>query len=359
MTGKARFCVKTKDETRLLNKLRAFSLSDIKRTDSHVSFCADMSDKKQILDILQGSLYNNIECEEITPKTLFLRYVFAVVFASVFFAVAFLPQFVVFRADVSADEDVKKAAESIVSESVSLPSLAKDVDKEELKNKLYAISGVSFCEVSEKLGKIDVFVRGSKSVEPISFGKELKSRCDGVVTKIVVLSGRAKVNVGDEVKEGDVLIEGKIFDEKTSRETETVASGEVYGVSTKETSVFVPKTAILLRETGRKKTVRSICVFGLNIGGEAPFKYYEKSSSKNVLSRGFLIPVTIGKDEYIELVAKTVETDAEYEAALLKDREEKLANERVEKIISHEVFAEEREEGYYITSKLVTERKFC
>ena len=94
------------------------------------------------------------------------------------------------------------------------------------------------------------------------------AQCDGVVVKLVVTHGQAKVKVGDTVKAGDVLISGTVFWQDASYET--WADGTVLAAVAYETSCEAPDSITERVESGRTETLRVIRFGSQAVFAETP-----------------------------------------------------------------------------------------
>lgn len=86
---------------------------------------------------------------------------------------------------------------------------------------------------------------------------ELTSGSDGIVTKIIVRNGIAKVKAGDEVKAGDVLVAGELpiyDDSETLVKTNKVhADAEVYAETIRTAAWKIPDTEEVRARTGKER----------------------------------------------------------------------------------------------------------
>lgn len=357
MSGKIKIIVKTKNKERLINKLKNVYIENITENIDSVSFIAKKADKEQILDILSRSLYNNYVCEELTLKTRLITKIFSLAFLAMFLVVAILPFAFCCRIEINADESIAYSVKKITSESVSVPCKKDDIDMSKLKSDIMSIDGVSFCEISQLLGKVKITAYGSEKVEIEEDRLEIKSSFDGIVSKIIVLSGTPNVKVGDKVSFGDVLILGKVIDEKTGRETVTLAKGEVYGIETEEYSFFLPKKYLSLTKTGNIKKASSIVFFGKEYTKKSPYKYYETVEKSIDIEKGIFFPITIKKKEYVELALTEKDTDVEFEIEKLKRKEQEKASEMLYEIKEIKTSLKESADNYVLEMTVSFEKR--
>ncbi len=124
--------------------------------------------------------------------------------------------------------DVKKEIQTAIDEE-GLGEIFFYDEKisQNIQKRLQALPEVSFASVYKFGHKLVFDVRtGGEEVVPLNEKKQnVLSSVDGRVERMVVLSGTPAVNVGDEVKSGDILIRGEY--EKDGEITPTYALGEV------------------------------------------------------------------------------------------------------------------------------------
>lgn len=133
---------------------------------------------------------------------------------------------------------------------------------------------------------------------------ELTAKKDGTVRKIVVRSGISKIQTGDQVKEGDVLVSGEIpiyDDSETLVRTHKIhADGEIFAETTENIVWSADKTKEIRAETGRKR----YGIFLKILDGELCFLMpdFKKTQSWEIvmqeyqmtLSKNFVLPVWFG-----------------------------------------------------------------
>lgn len=154
---------------------------------------------------------------------------------------------------------------------------------------------------------------------------------DGVISKIIVQSGTARVKEGDEVKEGDILVEG-VMEGKHTGVRQVHAEADVFGkiyCEKEKKEEFVQNVTV---KTGKEEKKNEICInnFKINLNkGVSKFENYDTiiTSQKVKLFSNFYLPIEIKKVTNIELVNQP-KTYSEEE---LKEKIEKELEEELEK----------------------------
>ncbi len=154
---------------------------------------------------------------------------------------------------------------------------------------------------------------------------------DACISKLVVQNGTARVNVGDEVKKGDLLVEGVMESELTGNRfvhAEADVFGKIYYQKEKK-ETFVQNEKI---KTGNEEQKNEICInnFKINFNkGVSKFENYDTiiSSKKIKLFSNFYIPIEIKHITNVE-IENRMKTYSEEE---LKEKIQKELEEELEK----------------------------
>lgn len=173
---------------------------------------------------------------------------------------------------------------------------------------------------------------------------------DSTISKLVVQSGTARVTVGDEVKEGDLLVEGVMEGEHTG--TRNVhAEADVFGkfyCEKEKKEEFVQNETV---KTGKEEKKTEICInnFKINLNkGVSNFENYDTISSNQKLKlfSNFYFPIEIKKTTNIELTKQ----DKTYTA---EELEKKIVDE-LEMELEKEYEISKYEEKYKKRNVIVT-----
>lgn len=154
---------------------------------------------------------------------------------------------------------------------------------------------------------------------------------DAKISKLVVHSGTARVAVGDEVKEGDILVEGVmegIHLGNRNVHADANVTGVIYLQKEKKEEFMQTKKL----ETGNMEIKREICInnFRINLNKRlSNFENYDTiySNHRIKLFSNFYLPIEVKKTEYKEIKSELVE----YSENELKDKLEKDIEEELEK----------------------------
>lgn len=196
----------------------------------------------------------------------------------------------------------------------------------------------------EDLSWIGITIKGTNAiitVEEVTKAPEIVDKneiCNiiasknSIISKVVVQSGTSRVNVGDEVKKGDLLVEGVMEGEHTGiRQVHAEADvlGKFYCEKEKKEE-FVQNETI---KTGNEEKKREICInnFKINLNkGVSKFENYDTISSnqKVKLFSNFYLPIEIKKITNIELTKEQRNyTAEELEDKIINELEEELEKE--------------------------------
>lgn len=154
---------------------------------------------------------------------------------------------------------------------------------------------------------------------------------DAKISKIVVHSGTARVSVGDEVKKGDLLVEGVmegVHLGNRSVHADAIVTGLIYVEKEKKEEFMQTKKT----ETGNREIKREICMnnFKINLNKKlSNFENYDTiySSHRIKLFSNFYLPIEVRKTEYKEIQSELVE----YSESELKDKIESELEDELEK----------------------------
>lgn len=155
---------------------------------------------------------------------------------------------------------------------------------------------------------------------------------DAIISKLVVQNGTARVSVGDEVKKGELLVEG-VMEGTYSGVRKVHAEADVFGkifYEKEKKEYFVQNEKI---KTGNEKKKNEICINNFKINFNKRLLNFENydtiSSSKKVkIFTNFYLPIEIKTTTYIEYQNfQKNYTEEELKKKIEKDLEEQIESE--------------------------------
>ncbi len=326
---------------RFINKLtdEKVSLLNLKRvTKSSVECKIKNKDYNKFL-LLAGQ--NKIEVESSKPNGL-LSFSYALkkhigilvgVFLCVVFSLFLFSK--VWDIKVLCNENINKeeVVSLLKSEGVEKGKNLNDISSEQVeKFLLLNYSDSSLISVHKRGVSLIVNIKkkNQPSVKVEGFSSIIASQ-GGVVESVNLIQGTLKVEVGDVVKKGDVLVEAFILNGEEKLEVEPKAEITIRfwcdGV------VEFEENAKVLKKSGKVECLRYIELFGKKIGGknfQTKFEVYEIDKSSKNICKNMLIPFKLIIERYNELTLQTETRKFEevYETLLKKSSE--LANAKLD-----------------------------
>lgn len=240
----------------------------------------------------------------------------AIFFCLIFYATSFVWVIEVVGEDAKINDKVIAYLESIDLK----PGVKKDlVDAKEIQKQLIIkLDEISYIRVQFTGVKLvlEVKKRDYKNQQniigdvPCNIIAEKKA----IVQKVVAKNGKAVVSNGDIVKKGQVLITGKIEDERLEQPLLVHANGYIMGKTDYTSIIKEPIYKNIKEETSKTYTVKEIIFKDKRISfssGDIPFECYIKKTTKNKIIDNWLIklPVEIASHKYCEVVNKRVKQD--------------------------------------------------
>ena len=185
----------------------------------------------------------------------------------------------------------------------------------------------------------------------------------GVISKITVQNGTARVNVGDEVKNGDLLVEG-VMEGVNTGVRKVHAEGDIFAKILYEKEKKEWFVQNVKNKTGNIEEKNEICINNFKIilnKGVSKFQNYDTITSNKKLKifSDFYLPITINKVQNVEYInEKKIYTEEELKNKILTELEMELESEFEiskydENNIIRNVYTDADEDG--LTVKLVYE----
>ncbi len=347
--------------TKLLNTFNReeIKIFSIKYTENTVTFCSKLSEKNNILAILNKSVYNNIGVTTISPKTIWEKNMFSFIGILIFLVIAYLPMVMVFDCRIlCTDQELTKEIQ-VVLEDYQLDSW-NTVSKEQenlLEKDIMKIEGVSFCEVSKKGGKLYLEVKGSLSPNVKEQKDCIIATKSGIITNMLVLSGTPLVAIGDYVEVGDVLIDGVVYSKEKDKFIKVNAEGSVLAESTLEIKENIYENGIVFSKTNETAIGREVSFFNKVLkNAKSPFEH--SLQEKSTITVGVL-PFTITTIKYTKCDYSFYESNFQVEEEICREKlmMQEIALASGGKIISREFVLEEFVGYKTITLKSLVEMK--
>jgi len=226
---------------------------------------------------------------------------------------------------------------SMISEfGLSTGVLKKDLDVDKISNSIrLERDDISWIGISIKGTSAIITVKEAIEVPEVIDKNEIcniVANKDAIVSKLVVHNGTARVIVGDEVKKGDILVEGVMEGEHLGNRlvhADANVTGLIYFEKEKKEE-FVQNRKI---ETGNMEIKREICMnnFKINLNKKlSNFENYDTiySNHKIKLFSNFYLPIEVKKTTNVEIKNELVEyTEEELKEKIEKELEEELEKE--------------------------------
>jgi len=242
--------------------------------------------------------------------------------------------------NIQIDGNEKITEEEIISMiyefGLSTGVLKKDLDVDKISNSIrLERDDISWIGISIKGTSAIITVKEAIEVPEVIDKNEIcniVANKDAIVSKLVVHNGTARVIVGDEVKKGDILVEGVMEGEHLGNRlvhADANVTGLIYFEKEKKEE-FVQNRKI---ETGNMEIKREICMnnFKINLNKKlSNFENYDTiySNHKIKLFSNFYLPIEVKKTTNVEIKNELVEyTEEELKEKIEKELEEELEKE--------------------------------
>lgn len=334
-----RFNVNGVNQERNFSKLcEDFELYDISRKSyTQTSFTCKLSKQKKVENKLKAYGFEILEKKEFGILSFFKHLLTSYGLIAGFFcgliACLFLSGFVL-KIDVvglekiSQEEVYSALSNQNVStfckkNDISLASIEKTLSKE--------IENISLVSAIIKGNTLVISIKEkvqNDEFDNLDNFQPLISKFDGQITSIKLIQGTLKVNVGDMVKKGQVLVEPYILDSSNnSRPVKPIAEIEARVWQTFK-SVH-KESKIVTRRTGREQIVENILFMNLNLTNfenDCEFSSYEVKIDKICISQNNILPIYKQKIIYYEM--ETVLVEEKFE-----ENKEKILQETKQKAL--------------------------
>lgn len=244
----------------------------------------------------------------------------------------------IWNIEINGNEKIaKEEILELVSEyGITKGMLKKKIDTDKISNSVRL--------ERDDISWIGITLKGTNAIINIKEGVEVPevidkneicnivANRDATISKLVVHSGTARVKEGDEVKEGDILVEGVMegvhFGNRNVH-ADAIVTGSINLQKEKKEEFMQTKKV----ETGNMEIKREICInnFKINLNKKlSNFENYDTiySSNRIRLFSNFYLPIEIKKTEYKEIKSELVEySESDLKDKLEKELEEEMQNE--------------------------------
>ncbi|MEG0238299.1 MAG: sporulation protein YqfD [Clostridium sp.] len=214
----------------------------------------------------------------------------------------------------------------------------KSIERKEVRDHIMSeFEDIAYISINVK--GTNIFVTVTKKDESLTEKKETNycniiAKKNGIINKVIPRSGNQVSNVGDIVREGDVLVSG----------ANTKSVPEVWAVTyyeSKQSANYIEQTKI---KTGNKKTVYSLSFYDkkYTLRRDIDFKNYEIENKNYELKIGnYTFPIKIQASVFNEVNIKEVKKDKEQvkedlKEKALKDLEYKIPVDARYKDVKHQ-----------------------
>lgn len=231
------------------------------------------------------------------------------IYAGLFFVLFFMFFYAntLTRVEISGNKLVSdEMIYDVVDNFVKIPSFNKNIDCKTLIKKLIALENISSASAERKGNTliIKVYEELPKvEIENKTQFKDVVSKYDSIVTRIVTFSGSSRVKRGDTVRKGDIVFSTDI-DLGDGLTTKEYANGIAYGRVWFSKELIIEPFYMVNERTDRK--IERIKFF-VNDVYIPEFKQYEIEKSEIFLSN--ILPLKYTKYTYYETESVIRETD--------------------------------------------------
>ena len=235
---------------------------------------------------------------------------------------------------------------------ISLSSLEKTLSKN--------IENISLVSAIIKGNTLVISIKEkvqNDEVDNLDNFQPLVSKFDGQITNIKLVQGTLKVNVGDMVKVGQILVEPYILDSSNNkRAVKPIAEIEARVWQTFKTEHKESK--IVSRRTGKEQVVENLIFMGLNLTNfhnECDFPSYELKIDTICISNNNILPIYRQKITYYEMETILIEEKFEENKEKIFEEIKQKALLYLDKcdIIKNEYFNVNKINGQYVVEYVV------
>lgn len=265
------------------------------------------------------------------------RKIFILSLIMIIFAISFSSNYI-WNIEIQVEDNLQidSLKEDIKEAGLSTGMNKKRIDTEEISNKI-RLNRSDISWIGIELKGTNAIVKAVKAKEAPEIIDETEycnivSTKDAVITKIIAQNGTSNVNVGDEVKTGQILISGTMEGKYTGiRYVHSL--GEVEGIVKYTKSVQIPYEEKKMVKTGNKETKYGIKINNFQINFYKTLSKFEicdtiEENKKLKIFSNLYLPISVIKTTNEELEEITIEHTKEEAIEIgTKQLEEELVQE--------------------------------
>ena len=316
MGGWVRYRVQGLNIDRQFDKMikSGITAKNIKRRDKKcIEFSLPVSQAKQGIDFFASECYNVLTIDNAVLCTflnfLKTRFVFVLCIVALVTSLFVLEGYV-WHIEVSGDVDKLTVVQTLEQNGLHVGVKKSDIVLDDAENAICnSLPQAKYAIVSIKGSTL--FVRVLKKETPqqtIDFDdhKSIYASSDGVVSRMVVVSGTPRVRVGDVVKKGQLLIENvRTYNDGSIQPVRAV--GQVFADVSYAGYSFFDGYEKIFAKTGKSKTVFNLTLFGFCTNNNTQiFKNQTVAEKSKML---FPLPIKITTTTVFEVTEQKQKVD--------------------------------------------------
>lgn len=337
--GSVRFTVESENFA-LLNRLRKFKLNDIQVGGGRIAFSCPLSCKHNVQQFLRNEKYTVSENRNVFRALNFfymrLSLAIAAVIAVVLLVV--LDSFVFSISVVGVEGQQRAEIMQFIGQHDLRPLTFKQQERaEDVAEQITASFDFVGHAAAKIVGTRLIFnINRTEVAGDSGANSNIVASADGVVDRVIVVSGRALVKTGDVVRKGDVLIIGEYQNgEETFAPCRAV--GEVRLRVQYAESIILSSTVEEKVQSGVSKTVRDVFCVGYGAKrqrNDIGFEYY--TAEEKITDFVFFLKFNLIETTYYELVERTRQVDLKtYRHVAARELVEKLKHDSGINVFDH------------------------
>ena len=324
----------------LLRNIRIWDIEKV--TEGIIKLKINEKDLNKIDEILKITYAKmKIVRKEGIPKIKKLykkRYVFILVSILSYIAISIFSLFV-WNIEISGNKNIKTSEiyELLADEGLKVGVLKEKIDYQNLKSNIYINrDDILWIGINIKGVKVTVEILERLEVETKeNLPCNIIADKDGIIEKISVRKGMKKVEVGDSVCRGDILVSG-IMESEYSESVMVTSDADIKIKTWYTDKLAIPyeKTTLTLSGNNERKYKIAIGKYAINLTNNST--NYEKYDTINTVKKLNLfgiweLPIELQTTEYQELVANNIKYTKEQAENIAKNEVYKSVTKTIPK----------------------------